>query len=257
MPSPFPGMDPHLEHPALWPGVHQRIAWHGSENLQDQLAKGYYVEIGERVYIEPPDLERSIYPDAFVVKTQTLTRSKGPGTTLVADEPVLLLLEAVERKEVFLELRAAHEGHRVVCVIEILSPANKHAGPGRELYLKKQAEVLGSSSHLVEIDLLRSGTRTVAAPAHLLGDESYRVVVSRAGDRLRRELYPFTVRQRLPRVSIPIDARHPDIVLDLPAVMAQVYDKGHYGDRLDYAREPVPPLDASDSAWFRETRAIT
>ena len=25
MPSPFPGMDPYLEHPALWPGVHQRF----------------------------------------------------------------------------------------------------------------------------------------------------------------------------------------------------------------------------------------
>ena len=25
MPSPFPGMDPCLEHPASWPGVHQRF----------------------------------------------------------------------------------------------------------------------------------------------------------------------------------------------------------------------------------------
>jgi len=25
MPSPFPGMDPYLEHPALWPDVHN--AW--------------------------------------------------------------------------------------------------------------------------------------------------------------------------------------------------------------------------------------
>ena len=25
MPSPFPGMDPYLEHPALWPGVHQGL----------------------------------------------------------------------------------------------------------------------------------------------------------------------------------------------------------------------------------------
>ena len=23
MPSPFPGMDPYLEHPVLWPGWHQ------------------------------------------------------------------------------------------------------------------------------------------------------------------------------------------------------------------------------------------
>ena len=25
MPSPFPGMDPYLEHPALWPSVHQGL----------------------------------------------------------------------------------------------------------------------------------------------------------------------------------------------------------------------------------------
>jgi hypothetical protein len=25
MPSPFPGMNPYLEHPALWSGVHHRL----------------------------------------------------------------------------------------------------------------------------------------------------------------------------------------------------------------------------------------
>ena len=28
MPSPFPGMDPYLEHPAWWGGVHQRLITH-------------------------------------------------------------------------------------------------------------------------------------------------------------------------------------------------------------------------------------
>ena len=25
IPTPFPGMDPYLEHPTLWPGVHNRL----------------------------------------------------------------------------------------------------------------------------------------------------------------------------------------------------------------------------------------
>jgi hypothetical protein len=25
MNTPFPGMDPYLEHPALWPGIHARL----------------------------------------------------------------------------------------------------------------------------------------------------------------------------------------------------------------------------------------
>jgi hypothetical protein len=25
MPSPFPGINPYLEHPELWPGVHHRL----------------------------------------------------------------------------------------------------------------------------------------------------------------------------------------------------------------------------------------
>jgi hypothetical protein len=34
MPSPFPGMDPYLEHPALWPDVHDSVL----AALRDTLA---------------------------------------------------------------------------------------------------------------------------------------------------------------------------------------------------------------------------
>ena len=65
--------------------------------------------------------------------------------------------------EVEIRTRLGDEGERLVTVIEVLSLANKTPGEkGRELYLEKQREVLGSPVHLVEIDLLRGGEHTDA-----------------------------------------------------------------------------------------------
>src|SRR5574341_1763260 len=51
MPSAFPGMDPYLEAPAQWPGVHQRLITYTADALQSSLRPRYQVLIGERVYI--------------------------------------------------------------------------------------------------------------------------------------------------------------------------------------------------------------
>ena len=40
MPSPFPGMDPYLEKPALWPDIHQRIGDKLSKNGNCQVHLG-------------------------------------------------------------------------------------------------------------------------------------------------------------------------------------------------------------------------
>ena len=42
----------------------------------------------------------------------------------------------------------------MVTVIEVLSPANKRPGPGQDLYLKKQGELLKGKVSLVEIPAL-------------------------------------------------------------------------------------------------------
>ena len=34
MNTPFPGMDPYLEHPALWPGLHNRLIVTMANQLQ-------------------------------------------------------------------------------------------------------------------------------------------------------------------------------------------------------------------------------
>ena len=50
-------------------------------------------------------------------------------------------------------------GHKVVTVIEIVSPSNKQPGPDRRSYETKQQEVLSSDANLIELDLLRTGRR--------------------------------------------------------------------------------------------------
>src|SRR5512132_3334772 len=55
VPPPFPGMDPYLEHPALWPGVHNGLIAALPLSLAPQLRPRYYVAIEERLYITEPD----------------------------------------------------------------------------------------------------------------------------------------------------------------------------------------------------------
>ena len=113
--------------------------------------------------------------------------------------------------------------------------------------------MLESAAHLVEIDLLRRGTHVVAAPSELVAEQcaawDYLVCVRRAPARYRFEVYPVTVRTRLPRIRIPLKTPDPDIVLDLPAVFARCYDSGGYGDFVDYRTDPLAPLTPDDAAW--------
>jgi hypothetical protein len=39
----FPGMDPYLEHPSLWPDVHNSLIIAVRDTLAAQLAPRYYV----------------------------------------------------------------------------------------------------------------------------------------------------------------------------------------------------------------------
>jgi len=254
---PFPGMDPWLEDPLLWPGVHHALITYARDQLVRKLPAPLYVEIGERVYVEDPGARRDIVPDAAVVQPPR-RRPRGPGTSAAIaepealDEPWLVHVGAVEVTEGFLEIRHPKAGDAVLTVIEVLSPTNKRPGPGRDLYLQKQAEVLRSRASLVEIDLLRAGEPSTACPVERLPAGPYRVVVTRGWDRAHREVYPVQLRDRLPRFALPLRHDLPDVSLDLPALFGQVYENAGYGGRLDYDAEPAPPLPTGDLAWARE-----
>jgi hypothetical protein len=72
MPSPFPGMDPYLEHPATFPGLHSRLITNLSDALQLRLPPPYFAEINERTWVELS--QREIEPDVNVLQSDW-----GPG----------------------------------------------------------------------------------------------------------------------------------------------------------------------------------
>lgn len=253
MPSPFPGMDPYLEDAALWLGVHSRLIAEAGRLLQPQLrARGYYVDIGERVWLAEP--ERAVYPDLAVLQRPV---AKAPRDSAVAilevDEPVRISRADSEVRETYLEIYD-QQGHRVITGIEVISPANKSDTAGRELYERKQVELREAGVHLVEIDLLRGGRHIVEVPSSFLINcqpWDYLVNISRA-NHTYFDVYPIRLRSRLPRIRIPLKAGDEDAVLDLQAVFNQAYDTGPYPDRVNYQADPVPPLAPDDDAWARQ-----
>jgi hypothetical protein len=248
-------MDPYLEHPALWPGVHQRLITYLAERLNTLLPSHYVADIGERLYVVQPD--RHIYPDAVVEPPSTVPipeqQQGGTAVVLTSDPPWVLTVEPVEVREVFIEILSVGDASRVVTVIEVLSPSNKTVNSqGRQLYVTKQQEILHSPTHLIEVDLLRYGEHTVSAPRDSLlarGVWDYLVCLHRGGQHGRYEVWAMALQQRLPRIRVPLANGEPDIVLDVQAVFDRCYDEGAYARRLDYRREPLPPLSETDCAW--------
>lgn len=81
MPSPFPGMDPYLEAPDVWPGVHHALATEIRTQLNRTLPGPYYADLEMRPELgiveewddEPRGPSRRIVPDVLLLK------HSGPG----------------------------------------------------------------------------------------------------------------------------------------------------------------------------------
>ena len=50
----FPGMDPYLEHPDVWPEVHNRLIVALANAIEPHLSKNYRVVIEKRTYTSVP-----------------------------------------------------------------------------------------------------------------------------------------------------------------------------------------------------------
>jgi hypothetical protein len=106
---------PYLKHPALWTSLHARLIVVIANQLQPRLDPRYITSIESRVYT---------------------------GT------------ENLEIRERRVEILDSYNELKLVALIEVVSPTNKAAGPGRVSYKAKQAETLARECHLIEIDLL-------------------------------------------------------------------------------------------------------
>jgi hypothetical protein len=249
-------MDPYLE--AHWRDVHARLAIYTSDALQGALPAGLRARVEESVLLETPKglADHPLYPDVRVVEyTSKRGLATRPAAGVAAAEPFLVEAEAEPVTEPFLEIIDRESGNGVVTVIEFLSPSNKSPGPNRELYLRKQREVCSSDANLVEIDLNRFGTHTLAFPLEHVkpqGRTAYMACVRRATRRGKAEVYPMPLWEPLPVVKIPLRPNDADVPLDLQAIVEQCYRNGGYEGTLNYAVDPDPPLFGADEEWADE-----
>lgn len=177
----FPGMDPYLEAPGIWPDFHEAMAFCIREVLQPLLPAHYYAALRTR-----EEIGVGLEGDAVLYSEIALKRAVQSGSSgdVVRESPVAGACEhlviAVEPLRLsFVEIRTTGPGGRLVT--------------------------------LIEIDLLRNGQRHGGHPrvhAHCAArGHDYVVVVSRAAARQPRldlELYGFTVRDPLPTVAVPL-----------------------------------------------------
>ncbi|QDU22358.1 DUF4058 family protein [Urbifossiella limnaea] len=247
MPSPFPGMDPYLEHPALWPDVHHELISAIREQLNQVVRPRYIARVEERLYLasdyDPTDPFQRV-PDVTV----GLSRPDAAATTAaIAIAEPLVVRQAEPTREARVEVRDART-HEVVTVIEVLSHANKTPGSaGRRSFLEKRDEVLASPAHWVEIDLLRAGA------GHRLRQRyphhTYLVYSSPTDLRPDGKAWRIRLQDPLPVVGVPLREPDPDAPLDLGRALVLAYDRAAYDATVDYAAEPTPPLPPDLAAW--------
>jgi hypothetical protein len=251
MTMPFPGMDTYLEHPALWPGVHTRLIVALANQLGQLIEPRYVASVEDRVFLEEHERQRA--PDVWVQKVRDESRVQPAATALAT--PVLVEVEQLEVHEHCIEILDLYRNQRVVTVIELVSPSNKAAGPGRDSYLAKQRATLASECHLVEIDLLRRGRHVLSIPpagARGLRPYDYLVCVSRWPARRVFAAYRYSLRDRLLPFPVPLADPDPDAPLDVPAALEQVYAEGRYDLRVLYDQPCQPRLRPDDQRWADE-----
>jgi hypothetical protein len=162
-----------------------------------------------------------------------------------------------ERSESFVEIRTRRGdgGERVVATVELLSLSNKTPGEkGRELYLKKQQEILASEIHLIEIDLLRAGVHTTPIKRERIvtkfGPFDYHVSIHRYDEPDQFFVYPWRLDEPMPEIAVPLLPGDGEVGLDLQAIFDHCYDAGPYRRRIKYAATRlVPPLADDRLQW--------
>lgn len=257
MPSPFPGMDPYLEHPDFWQETHNRLIVAIAESVMPQIRPKYEIAIEKRIYeindtndnngdsllVGIPDVAIKRQPNSPDLPTSSVA-------TLTTTVPTTVKVPIPEKiKQSYLEVREMAT-RQVVTAIEIISPVNKRSGEGRTTYLKKRQSILGSLTHLIEIDLLRGWQSMPIIDNSIQSD--YRVLVSRSDRRPFAELYACNLRDSLPIFPLPLREEDVEPIVNLPALLTGVYDRAGYDYRIDYHQEPIPPLSEQDMVWVNE-----
>jgi len=146
----------------------------------------------------------------------------------------------------YIEIRE-RESLQFITAIEVLFPTNKAPGADRGQYLGKRVWYLAGGVNLVEVDLLRGGARM---PVENAPTSDYLVMVSRACQKPKVGLWPFSLRDAMPKIPVPLNPGEREAVLDLQSALHRVYDSAGYEDYI-YNGEPEPPLTPEQAEWAK------
>lgn len=250
--SPFPGMDPYLEAPNGWPGVHHWLISAIGEVLIGELVPQYVVSVEERVYItddEDPETHQQLAPDLFIVERAGAAAPRQAAYGLATPPTIIERLPALEVRDRYLTIYD-RKSRELITTLEVLSPRNKaRRARGRREFMIKRSAVFATRTHWIEIDLLRAGER----PDEVAGRSDYYTLLHRAGAGGRLEVWYSDLRDTLPMISVPLRSPHPDLVLDLQAALNTAYERARYAEQIDYGQPvPAPALRPADAAWVAE-----
>ncbi|MEL7505617.1 MAG: DUF4058 family protein [Cyanobacteria bacterium J06554_6] len=255
MPVLFPGMNPYLEHPDLWPEVHQRFIKALADLLQQQLPAQYEVAIRKRIYRVSAEDELVVgQPDSLrqpvIQRHQAEGAARNGSSVAIRSQPIPVYVPVPQDvREDYLEIFDPVAGE-VITVIEVLTPKKKRAGRGREIYEQHRETILGSPAHFVEIDLLRGWEPlSVYGPD---GDSDYRILVSRREQRPKAELYAWLVSDPIPLFSLPLLRSQEGLIIDLKQALDKAYDRSGYDLVINYTEAPLPPLRREETHWLEK-----
>ena len=251
MTSPFPGMNPWLEG-YLWSDVHQDLSSAIKALLAPQIAPKYVARLAiATIQDSSPESEIGImYPDVEIMQRYS-----------EASEPVAVYggIEATEPTQIvpfklpislripLVEIRDA-ANNRLITAIEILSPVNKRQ-PNLADYREKIAHLHRNGVHVVEIDLLRRGTRPFSYSKTAV---HYQMMLLRA-ETPNAEIWAINVQDKLPILPIPLRAPDGDVVLDIKKALDIIFERSLYHLSIDYAKPPAPPIfSEQDWAWIKQ-----
>ena len=288
MPIPFPGMNPYLEHPDLWPIVHQRLIKFLADTLTHQLSPVYQVKVCERNYQVSGEDSLVVGSPGFSWRANSEPIPINANTHL----PTRARADYVERPErpafsqstapasqasnsVASDLRqtAPQPGRkRPISVLvpvpqkiyetylEVINAAGevvtvvealspKKKRPGRGRGLyERQRETIFGSASHFVEIDLLRGWEP---PAIYGPDEAgdYRVLISRSEQRPRAQLYTWNVMEPIPEFSLPLSGAE-----ELPLLLKPIVDRAC--DRTDllvnYQQPPLPPLRFEESLWLED-----
>lgn len=256
MQCPFPGMDPWLEHPALWPGVHNSLISAIRDELAPLLAPRYFVAVEVHTYHMSwrDDREMGI-PDLSIGRRRGVAETVAPDAVADATTEVdvssarvidVQVPMSTQVRESYIEIHLT-EDRDLVTAIEILSPANKLSGKGRRAYVRKRQRLFEAAVSLVEIDLLRAGR-----PMPLRGDlppTDYRILVSRGIAQPTSQMYVFDLPAPIPTIPIPLETGDDEPALALNAIFHDAYRRARFDLLVNYELSPVPPLGEAAAVW--------